>query len=101
MLKKEHLVQIQENQKAPDDLDLYLESEHQSIKMWNDIQEGKRINIIVYRKKFKNTVSYFTIQGVCRHLVKETGILLGVENTDLYNPEFQEYLELLQELNKI
>lgn len=90
------------NQSNPEDWSLYSKKEIPIVKMWQDIEEGRRINIII-KSIDKRTMHEFSIQGESELLVMELTVLLGVDEKDLHieNEDFQYFLEALSYTGRI
>ncbi|PLS17389.1 hypothetical protein CVD28_12570 [Bacillus sp. M6-12] len=65
-------------------------------KMWNGIQTGQRINIILESENLKH-ISGFTLQGISEKLFNELCIFEGIDSMKCHlgNEEFHEYLKRL------
>lgn len=69
--------------------------------MWQDIGEGKRLNVLLYKKRGKNGEVEYTLQGECRRLLLELAVLTGVNKIDIKDDDFRDYLDKLEELGRI
>lgn len=99
--KFDHHEEKLENEREPEDLSQYPKKEHASIKMWQDIGEGKRLNVLLYKKRGKNGEVEYTLQGECRRLLLELDVLTGVNKIDIKDDDFRDYLDKLEELGRI
>lgn len=65
-------------------------------KVWNDVQEGRRLNIIVESQDNKH-ISGFTLQGMSEKLFNVLTIFVGIDSTECHlgNEQFHEYLKRL------
>ncbi|WP_445487632.1 hypothetical protein [Niallia sp. 03133] len=72
------------------------ETENDIVAMWVDVQEGRRINIILESENGCN-LSGFTIQGHCQRIFDELSVLQGLEKEEcvLGNEKFHIYLKSL------
>jgi hypothetical protein len=80
---------IEENKKYP----VYPDENDEKAKMWNEIQEGKKLNVILESDNGR-TISNFTLQGQCERMYNEVLVLQGIDPKDciLGNPKFEKYL---------
>ncbi|NOJ69840.1 hypothetical protein [Paenibacillus alvei] len=77
-------------------------SRTKSEEIWKEIQEGKRIHIVLESADQK-TISAFTMQGLCEKILWELIILKGIRPEDcaLGNDYYEHYLNVLHSLGKI
>ncbi|MCR8843060.1 hypothetical protein NQ117_05155 [Paenibacillus sp. SC116] len=73
---------------------------HQSSSLdseWERIQSGQLIRVIL-ESNYTDTLSSFTVQGMCMNIVQDLTILKGVSSADVHadNPYFNQYLQILQ-----
>lgn len=70
--------------------------QNETEKMWNDVQEGRRINIILESDDNKY-ISGYTLQGASEKIWNELIIFEGVTSSDcqLGNEKFHDYLKAL------
>jgi len=70
--------------------------------MWKDIQEGRRINIVL-ESVDNNSISSFTMQGLSQKILNDLIILKGIPNKYcvLGNPHYEYYLNVLHNAGKI
>ncbi|BCG60067.1 hypothetical protein [Paenibacillus sp. URB8-2] len=70
--------------------------------LWRDIQEGKKLRIVL-ESVDKKHISGFTLQGVCENLLQDLIILKGIPEKDckLGNPQYEYYLESLRNTGRI
>lgn len=99
--KKEHDLQKKELIETPINLEDYPIEDHASLKMWFNIETGKRLNILLYKSFFSNKITGYTLQGECKKVLMELDVLMGVDTMDLEDEEFVKYLNLLYELGKL
>lgn len=107
-----HSIYTQDEEQNLSEMILYLNSlvndirgssENSEIElMWKDIQEGRRINIVL-ESIDNNTISSFTMQGLSQKILNDLIILKGVPNEYcvLGNPHYEHYLNVLHSSGKI
>lgn len=78
------------------------EEEYQTALLWDDIQKGERVHIILESKNGEE-ISNITFQGMYESLEKEFSVLIGVKKKDasIEKEDFRDFLDLLAELQYI
>lgn len=70
--------------------------EYEIEKMWNNIQQGRRINVIL-ESEDKKYLNGFTLQGMSERLFNEMMVFKGIDSSEciLGEEKFHEYLKAL------